>query len=270
MSDDLEHDLITLRLHHLAASLDDVIARATKLRLGPREIIELIAKAEILDRSARSTARRLKDAKIGRFKPMTDFDWSWPKQMDREAVERALSLDFLDGDANVVLAGPQGVAKTMIARNIAHNAVIAGHTALVTTASQLVIDLGQQDSSKGLQTRLRTYLRPDVLVVDEIGYLSFDARAADLLFEVVSRRYESGPIVVTTNLSFADWSTIFPGAACVTAMIDRLTHHAEIISIEADSYRCRESRQRKSRPVAKDKTPGPAKRRAAHQPEAPQ
>lgn len=260
MSNDLKHDLITLRLHHLAANLDDFIARGVKARLGPRELLELLAKVEIQDRKARSTARRFKDAKIGRFKPMTDFDWAWPRQIDREAIERALALDFVADDANVVLAGPQGVAKTMIARNIAHNAVIAGHTALVTTASQLVIDLGGQDTSKGLQSRLRRYLRPDVLVVDEIGYLSFDARAADLLFEVVSRRYENGPIVMTTNLAFSEWPTIFPGAACVTAMIDRLTHHAEIVAIDADSYRCRESKERKARPASK--TPARGRSRA--------
>ncbi len=223
--------------------------------------MEHLVKLEIQDRKTRSTARRLKDAKIGRFKPMTDFDWAWPKKIDREAIDRALSLDFLADDANIVLAGPQGVAKTMIARNIAHNAVIAGHTALVTTASQLVIDLGGQDTSKSLQSRLRRYLRPDVLVVDEIGYLSFDARAADLLFEVVSRRYENGPIVMTTNLTFSEWPTIFPGAACVTAMIDRLTHHAEIVAIDADSYRCRESKERKARPNVK--TPTRSKSRGA-------
>lgn len=254
MTDDLEHNLILLRLHHLAQNLPDFIARMTKSRQGPREIIAEIARLELVDRQSRSTARRLKEAKIGRFKPMTEFDWAWPKQIDKDAIERLVGLDFMADDANVVLAGPQGLGKTMIARNIAHAAVMGGHTALVTTASQLVIDLAQQESSRSLQTRLRTYLRPDLLVIDEVGYLSFDSRAADLLFEVVSRRYEVGPILLTTNLAFKDWPTIFPGAACVTAMIDRLTHHAEIIAIEGESYRCRESkeRQRGRRPKSKE------------------
>lgn len=254
MSDDLEHHLITMRMHYLATNLSDFIARATKARLGPREIIYEIVKAEIKDRQERTTARRLKEAKIGRFKPLGEFDWSWPRKIDREAIERILSLDFMADDANIILAGPQGVGKTMIARNAAYAAAISGHTALVTTASQLVIDLAQQESSRSLQSRLRTYLRPDLLVIDEVGYLSFDSRAADLLFEVVSRRYESGPILLTTNLAFKDWPTIFPGAACVTAMIDRLTHHAEIIAIDGDSYRCRESKERQTKKSRKPKT----------------
>lgn len=247
MSDDLEHQLITLRLSHLAATLPDVIARATKARLGPRELISEIARAELAERHARTTARRMREAKIGRFKPAASYDWSWPTAIDREAVERVLALDFMAGETNVVLAGPQGIGKTMLAKNVAHNAVLAGNTVLVTTASQLVIDLGQRDSARSLQSRLRAYLRPDLLVIDELGYLSFDGRAADLLFEVVSRRYEVGPILLTTNLAFKDWPTIFPGAACVTAMIDRLTHHAEILAIEGESYRRRESKDRQEK-----------------------
>jgi DNA replication protein DnaC len=247
MSEQLQHDLIAARLHYMAANLDDFISRATKAKLGPREIVTEIVRLEIQDRHARSTERRLMAAKLGRFKPMTEFDWAWPKKIDRPAVERALALDFMNDDANVILVAPQGLAKTMIARNIAHNAVMAGHTALVTTAAQLTGDLGQQESARAMQSRLRQYLRPDVLVIDELGYLSFDARAADLLFQVVSRRYEEGPIVLTTNLAFQDWPTIFPGSACVAAMIDRVTHHAEIIGIEGDSYRNRESQARKQR-----------------------
>lgn len=244
MSDNLEHELITLKLHWLAANLNDVIAKATKARSAPRELLVEVAKAELLDRSARSTERRLRDARIGRFKPMSDFDWAWPKAIDRDQVERAVALDFLSDDTNVILAGPQGVGKSMISRAIAHHAVLAGHTALVTTAAQLVADLGSQESARQLESRLRHYLRPSVLVIDEIGYLSFDGRAADLLFQVVSRRYESGPIVITTNLGFKEWPTVFPGAACLVALIDRLTHHAEIISIDADSYRLRENQER--------------------------
>ncbi len=244
MSDNLEHELITLKLHWLAANLNDVIAKATKARSGPRELLAEVTKAELLDRNARSTERRFRAARIGRFKPMVDFDWAWPRAIDREAIEKMLALDFLTDDANVILAGPQGVGKSLIARAIAHNAVMSGRTALVTTAAQLVADLGSQESTRQLESRLRHYIKPSVLVIDEIGYLSFDGRAADLLFQVVSRRYENGPIVITTNLGFKEWPTIFPGAACLVALIDRLTHHAEITSIDADSFRRRENQAR--------------------------
>ncbi|MCM2334542.1 MAG: ATP-binding protein, partial [Anaeromyxobacteraceae bacterium] len=170
------------------------------------------------------------------------FDWAWPKRIDREAVESAVSLDFVEKAHNVVLVAPQGLGKTMVAQNIANAAVLAGHSVLFTTAAQLLLDLGAQESARALDQRLRHYCnRTGLLVIDEIGYLSYDNRNADLLFQVVSRRYERRSIVITTNLAFGEWPTIFPNAACTTALIDRLVHHSEIISIEGESYRKREA-----------------------------
>ena len=174
---------------------------------------------------------------------MADFDWSWPKKIDRAAVERVMSLGFLERAENVVLVAPQGVGKTMIAKNLAHGTVLAGQSALFVSASDLLLDLNKQDTARALERRLAHYARPHVLCIDEIGYLSYDNRAADLLFQIVSRRYERRPIVLTTNLAFVDWNTVFPNAACATALIDRLTHHAEIIAIDGESYRKREAEQ---------------------------
>ncbi len=175
---------------------------------------------------------------------MADFDWAWPKQIDRDAVEAALRLDFLEKAHNVVLVANQGLGKTMIAQNIALAAVQAGHSVLFTTAAQMLLDLGGQESSRGLDQRLRHYCnRTGQLVIDEIGYLSYDNRNADLLFQVVSRRYEKRSVVLTTNLTFSDWPTVFPNAACTTALIDRLVHHTEIITIEGKSYRTREAEE---------------------------
>jgi DNA replication protein DnaC len=124
------------------------------------------------------------------------------------------------------------LGKTMIAQNIAHQAVLAGHRVLFLTAAQLLLDLGGQDSARALARRLQYYSQQGLLVVDEVGYLSYDARAADLLFQVVSRRSEKRSLVLTTNLRFSDWPTIFPNAATVTALIDRVVHHADILTIE--------------------------------------
>ena len=242
MSRDLKDQLAALGLRHTAEGLDDLIALATKSRWGAQQIFEHVARVEAEDRARRSLERRLGRSRLGKFKSMADFDWAWPKRIDREAVESAVSLDFVEKAHNVVLVAPQGLGKTMVAQNIANAAVLAGHSVLFTTAAQLLLDLGAQESARALDQRLRHYCtRTGLLVIDEIGYLSYDNRNADLLFQVVSRRYERKSIVITTNLAFGDWPTIFPNAACTTALIDRLVHHSEIISIEGESYRRREA-----------------------------
>jgi DNA replication protein DnaC len=237
----LADQLTSIGLRHVAAHLDDLIAVATKRRLGPAETIEMLVEQEGQHRAKRSLERRLARSRIGRFKPMADYEWAWPKRIDRDAIEAALRLDFLDGNRNIVLVAPQGLGKTMIARNIAHQAVLAGHSVLFITAAQLLLDLAAQDSARTLERRFRHYCRPTLLCLDEIGYLSYDARNADLLFQVISRRYENKSIVMTTNLAFADWPTVFPNATCATALIDRTVHHADVIAIEGESYRRREA-----------------------------
>ena len=144
-------------------------------------------------------------------------------------------------DGNAPPLRVRGQIIEVVARNIAHEAVLQGHSALFIEASRMLLDLGAQDSARSLERRLRHYAKPALLCIDEVGYLSYDARAADLLFEVVSRRYEQKSVVISTNLAFSDWPAIFPNASCVTALIDRLTHHADIALIEGESYRLREA-----------------------------
>ncbi|MBI5512240.1 MAG: ATP-binding protein [Deltaproteobacteria bacterium] len=237
----LSDALRALGLRRTAEDLADFLARATRSRWSPAVLLEELVRAEAQDRARRSLERRLAHARLGRFKPMADFEWSWPKSLDRDAVERALALGFLASGSNVILAAAQGLGKTMIAKNVAHQAVLQGHSVLCVTAADLVLDLGGQETARALERRLRHYVEPRLLAVDEVGYVTYDNRAADLLFQVVSRRYEHRSILLTTNLAFKDWGTIFPNAACVTALIDRLTHHAEIITITGESYRRREA-----------------------------
>jgi DNA replication protein DnaC len=254
MTMSLADQLRALGLRHAGAHLDDIIDQATRKRWSPAQLLEHIADQENQDRSRRSVERRLNRSRVGRFKPMSAFDWDWPKRIDRPAVEAALALDFVQQARNVVLVAPQGLGKSMIAKNIAHNAVMAGHSVLFISAAQLLLDLAAQDSARALERRLRHYSRPALLVCDEIGYLSYDNRNADLLFQVISRRYESKSVVLTTNLAFSAWPSVFPNATCAVALIDRVVHHADVIAIEGDSYRKREAeadvKTRKKRPAS--------------------
>lgn len=245
--------LRAIGLHGVADGLDDIIATATKKRLGPRQLIEYLTEIETKERSRKSVERRMSQSRIGRFKTMADYDWAWAKKIDREQVEAALNLEFLEKNKNVVLVAPQGLGKTMLARNICHQTVMRGHSALFITASQLLLDLSAQDSARCLERRLRHYQRPSVLCIDEVGYLSYDNRNADLLFQIVSRRYETKSLILTTNLAFSDWPSIFPNAACTTALIDRVVHHSEILVIEGESYRRREAEDEKKK--SKSKSP---------------
>lgn len=241
MSDEIRERLRALGLHALAEQLDDVVPAATKKRWSATQLLEHVATLEERERARRSLERRTTRSKLGRFKAMADFDWQWPTHITADAVHAALDLDFMKNGRNVVLVGAQGLGKTMIAKNIVHNAVLAGHSAHFITAADLLLDLAGQESARALDRRIKHYARFALLCIDEIGYLDYEQRAADLLFQLVSRRYESKPLVLTTNKSFSEWTTIFPGAACAIALVDRVVHHADVIHVEGKSYRLRES-----------------------------
>ena len=192
---------------------------------------------------------------------MADFDWNWPTGINRDAVEEALTGRFIGQGMNIVIHGPNGVGKSMIGQNIAYQALVLGHSVRFTTASDMLADLAARDSSSSLNRRVTRYANPQLLCIDEVGYLSYDSRYADLLFEVVTRRYQAKKsIVLTTNKRFADWPQVFPNAACVVTLVDRLLHRCECINIEAESYRLKEAKEREAA-RAKERAAG---RKKAH------
>jgi DNA replication protein DnaC len=246
MSAELHDKVQQLGLHGLLLHWEEV---------ADADWLPWLVEIEDTERQRRSLERRIRNAKLGRFKPMADFDWGWPKHIDRTQAESLLKLEFMRDAANPIIVGPNGIGKSMLARNIAYAALLAGHTVRFTTASDMLNDLAAQDSASGLRRHLTRYVRPRLLVVDEVGYLSYGNRHADLLFEVVTRRYTEGdkPIVVTTNKPFAEWSEVFPNATCVVTLVDRLVHRSEIVRIDGESYRLKE---------AKDKATERTKKRA--------
>jgi DNA replication protein DnaC len=237
---DLAAQLESLGLRALPSQLNDFLALATKARWSPQQLLEQLVDAENHERARRSLERRLRWCRLRVFKPMADFEWNWPKRIERETIERAFSLDFLTRARNLVLIGPNGLGKTMIAKNLCHAAILAGHTALFRSASEVLLDLHKQ-SPEGRRRRLRAYSNVGLLCLDEVGYLSCDDKAADLLYEIVNRRYEHKSLIVTTNRPFQQWNEVFPNATCIATLLDRLLHHADATVIEGDSYRFREA-----------------------------
>ena len=244
LSELLLHRAKTLKLHGITSRFDEIKEEGAIW-------LEQFIQWEECHRSHRSLDARLRKARLGRFKPMSEFDWAWPKQCDRGVIEQWMQLDFMVGANNLILCGPNGVGKSMIVANIASQAVLRGSTALFTTAAAMLNELAELDSDSALRRRIKYYTAPALLVIDEIGYLSYSNRHADLLFEVVTQRYEKKSTCITTNKPISEWREIFPNATCVVSIVDRLLHHSEILSIDGDSFRLKEAKEKNKERNAK-------------------
>jgi len=250
---DLAPQLAQVGLVAISKSLDDFLSRAVKGRLSPRQVLEEIARIEQTERMRKSLEKRLSKARLGRFRPIADFDWNWPKRVERDVIDAAFTLDFIRESRNLILLGSNGLGKTMIVKNLAYQAALAGFSVLFTTAAELIESL-KGSSHETLRRKLARFVQPQLLCIDEVGYLSYDHHAADLLYKVVDRRYERRSIVLTTNLAFRDWNTVFPNATSIVTLLDKLTHHADVTVIEGQSYRVHESQKE----AAARRRPGPA------------
>lgn len=234
-----------MKLHYLMHHLDDFVSLASKNKLAPRQLIEQLLSLEMQESQALSVQSRLKSAKLGKFAPIANFDWNWPKTISRPSIEKLLALNFIDEPANAIFIGTAGLGKTMIAKNIGYQAALAGKSVYFSEAAEALEELGSMASPLTFKRRIAKYTKPDLLILDEVGYLSHSAKSADVLFHIINRRHEKSSTIITTNKSFTDWGTVFPGAGCVVAMVDRLTECAEVLLIEGPSYRLRKSEERR-------------------------
>jgi DNA replication protein DnaC len=214
-----------------------LLVHGTKSRLSPAETCEQLAALERRERDARNLVRRTQAATLGPFKPLDQFDWDFPRQIDRETYDLLLELDFIAKGHNILLRGPSGVGKSNLSQILAHRAIERGHTVRFATLAAMLADLLRQESLPATERRLKRYAGPDLLVLDEIGYLPQDSRSADLLYNVISRRHERRSTIISTNLAFKQWNQVFPGAACVAALVDRFAQHCYVIDIDGDSWR---------------------------------
>ncbi|MEL6187909.1 MAG: ATP-binding protein, partial [Myxococcota bacterium] len=220
-------------------AVDGLLKHAQTAKLSPLVLLEKLVEIEIRERDARNLERRSRAATLGKLTSMDKFDWAFPRSVDRSLIEHLLTVDFVSATppANVLLRGAAGVGKTTIAKNLGLAALQAGHTVRFSTLPNALADLLRQESLPAVERRIKRYTTPDLLILDELGYVPADHRAADLLFNIVSRRHEEKSTVITTNLPYKQWGTIFPGATCLSPLIDRFAEHCHVVDNDADSYR---------------------------------
>jgi DNA replication protein DnaC len=203
-------------------------------------LIDYLMREELRVQTERKTQMAIKRSAIFPLTTLDAFDFNFPKSIDKDLVLRAAGLDFIKERTNVVFVGPSGVGKTHLANAIAQMACLRGTRVRFTTAADLVNDLVAAQARNALHRRLALWSVPQLLVVDELGYLSFDARGADLLYQVFNRRYQRASTMVTTNLPFKDWGKLFHNAAAASAIADRLVHKGILIRILGKSKRSNE------------------------------
>lgn len=226
-----------LGLTHLAVSLEQLLARAEREQLGYLDFLDLIVEEELGVRDGRRFRAALRLSKLPHHKTIDEFDFSFQPELDVRKVKDLASLSFIHTASNVALLGPPGVGKTHLAVALAVSACRAGHSIYFTSLDDMVRQLRAADELGRLNRKMRTYTRPAVLVLDEIGYLPLDRADANLVFQVVSRRYENGPIILTSNKGFSEWGGVFCDDVLATAILDRLLHHCDVLSINGPSYR---------------------------------
>jgi DNA replication protein DnaC len=238
-NDDVATQLQKLGFRVSLPALRAFFEHTTKSRIGPVEVCEKLVEMERRERDSRNLVARTNLATLGKFATLDRFDWNHPRSIDRGLYEHLhATLDFIARGENVLLRGQSGVGKTTLAQNLGFAALARGHSVRFTSLAAMLTDLLRRESLPALERCLRQrYLSPHILIIDELGYLPCDSRSADLLYNIISRRHESKSTVITTNLAYKQWGTVFPGAACVVALVDRFAEHCHVVDIDADSWR---------------------------------
>lgn len=233
-----ETQLSYLKLNFIKENYETFSANAGRDRSSHLRFLASLVDAEAKLKEDKTIARRVRQARLPVIKTLDQFDWSWPKKINRLQIQNLFRLKFLDDHANVVFLGKVGLGKTHLSTALAYQACLKGHSVLFTSAVDAVNCLTAARSAGKLKHELRRYLAPKLLVLDELGYLPIDKTGADLLFQIISKRYELGSLIITTNRAYKHWASIFNNDATLTsALLDRLLHHTETVQISGPSYR---------------------------------
>lgn len=230
-----------LKLADVAAQFEPLAAEATAKRWSHVAYLQRLLEGECRARQQRAIGRRVQAARFPVVKTLDKFRWDWPKKINEMQVKNLFRLSFVEKKTNVILMGGVGLGKTHVASALGYEACQRGHSVLFTTAVDALNNLVAAQAAQRLKTELKRYLAPAVLILDELGYLPLDKTGADLLFQVISQRYERGSLILTTNKAYKNWPEIFNHDAGITsAILDRVLHHAETVVIEGKSYRMKD------------------------------
>ena len=237
----LEKHLKYLKLSFMREHHQEIATQAAKKNWPHLHYLELLAEQEAALRRDRATKRRIRLARFPVIKTLDAFNWSWPKKINRLQVQNLFRLQFIKNKSNVIFLGGVGLGKTHLASALGYATCLKGNTVLFTSAIDIINTLTAAKAAGRMKQDLKKYTRPSLLIMDEIGFLPIDKHGADLLFQVISLRYEQGALVITSNRSFKDWPEIFNNDSTLTsAILDRLLHHAETVLIEGKSYRMKD------------------------------
>jgi DNA replication protein DnaC len=244
-SDDLHsklmHDLEKLKLLRIAETYREVLDEAARRNSSMLEVLSTLIADEAIARSERALLRRIRQARLPKCKTLQEYDFSFPKRIAKQKILRLFDCQFIEEHQCGILIGPTGIGKTHLLTALGYTACENGISTRYTRVVDMINVLTTAQINGTLEKALKAYVNPSLLLLDELGYLPIDKRGADLMFQVVASRYESGSIVLTTNRAFADWGKIFDvDNTLATAMIDRLMHHGEAIVIRGESYRMRD------------------------------